>query len=70
MDAHSYDNIALSVGVDGSEILFATDNVKETQAARAAGWTAVLVERPGNAPLTPSEKASFRVVCSMAELVL
>ncbi|CAG9461068.1 unnamed protein product [Pedinophyceae sp. YPF-701] len=52
VEAASYRNIALSLGVDASdEILFATDSAAEAEAATAAGWRAVLVDRPGNKPL-------------------
>lgn len=52
VEAASYRNIALSLGVDSpSELLFATDNIKEAQAAAAAGWQVVLADRPGNAAL-------------------
>lgn len=35
----SYDNIALSLGVDApEELLFATDSIEEAEAAVAAGW--------------------------------
>lgn len=49
VDASSYRNIALSLGVDSpSELLFATDVLAEAQAAAAAGWQVVLADRPGN----------------------
>lgn len=52
MEAASYRNIALSLGVDSpDELLFATDNINEARAAAAAGWQVVLAERPGNAAL-------------------
>ena len=39
MEAGSYDNIALSLGTDApADILFATDNEHEAEAAIAAGW--------------------------------
>lgn len=64
----SYANIALSLGVDApSDILFATDILAEAQAARAAGWQAVLVERPGNKPLPDGH--GFRIITSMQDLL-
>jgi hypothetical protein len=39
------------------------------QAAKAAGWRAVLVVRPGNKPLPPAEEHGFPVISSMAELL-
>ncbi|PNH07187.1 putative bifunctional methylthioribulose-1-phosphate dehydratase/enolase-phosphatase E1 [Tetrabaena socialis] len=64
----SYANIALSLGTDApADILFATDSLPEAQAAAAAGWRAVLVERPGNKELP--EGHGFRVISSMQELL-
>ncbi|KAG2493717.1 hypothetical protein HYH03_008230 [Edaphochlamys debaryana] len=64
----SYANIALALGVDSpAEVLFATDALAEAQAAAAAGWRAVLVERPGNKALP--EGHGFRVIKSMGELL-
>lgn len=52
VESSSYDNIALSLGVDSpSAILFATDNIKEAIAARTAGWNVTLLLRPGNEPI-------------------
>lgn len=54
MEAGSYRNIALSLGVDApADLLFATDNLAEAQAAAAAGWQVVLADRPGNAAVPP-----------------
>lgn len=39
VEKESYDNIALSLGVDApGDVLFATDSLPEAQAATAAGW--------------------------------
>lgn len=66
-DASSYKEIALSLGCDTSaEILFATDVLAEAMAARAAGWSAVLVVRPGNKPLP---RHDFVEITSMDELL-
>jgi len=68
VEAQSYTNIALSLGADDpSDILFATDNVLEAQAAGQAGWRAVVVDRPGNKPL-PDNYSEFKVVTSMEDL--
>lgn len=57
VDSSSYRNIALSLGVDSpSELLFATDNILEAEAAAAAGWQVVLADRPGNKPLPVGHK--------------
>lgn len=67
-EARSYRDIALSLGVDSpSEILFATDALGEALAAKAAGWQAVLVCRPGNKPLPPGH--GFREITTMKELL-
>lgn len=67
-ESASYTNILLSLGVDSAaEVLFATDVLAEAQAAAAAGWQAVLVERPGNKPLPAGH--GFRVVTSMQQLL-
>jgi len=46
-EASSYRRIAAELGEPG---LFVTDIVAEAEAAQAAGWTAVIMDRPGNAP--------------------
>jgi enolase-phosphatase E1 len=51
----SYAKIAEQLGSPG---IFATDILKEAEAAHAAGWEAVMVDRPGNHPQPPH---SFRV---------
>lgn len=68
VEAGSYANIALSLGADDpSDILFATDNVLEAEAAGRAGWRAVVVDRPGNKPL-PENYSDFKVVTTMEDL--
>ncbi|GLC57171.1 hypothetical protein PLESTB_001194900 [Pleodorina starrii] len=68
VESSSYSNIALSLGTDSpADILFATDSLAEAQAATAAGWRAVLVERPGNKALP--EGHGFRVISTMQELL-
>lgn len=67
-EAASYSEICAAIGAaDASEILFATDVLKEAEAARSAGWAAVLVARPGNAPLP--QNCRFPVVQSMDALL-
>lgn len=34
-----------------ADVLFATDNILEAEAAASAGWQVVLADRPGNKPL-------------------
>jgi len=68
VDSSSYDNIALSLGVDKpSQIIFATDSILEAEAAVTAGWQVALTVRPGNKPLPVQH--SFRIIHSMQELV-
>jgi enolase-phosphatase E1 len=47
----SYAAISADIGVRPDEILFLSDVPSELDAAHAAGLAAVLVERPGNAPV-------------------
>ncbi|CAK9868224.1 unnamed protein product [Sphagnum jensenii] len=66
-EAPSYSEICLTVGVDSpSHITFATDVLAEAVAAKQAGLQAVLVLRPGNAPLPPDH--GFRTISSLLEL--
>jgi methylthioribulose 1-phosphate dehydratase / enolase-phosphatase E1 len=68
VEEDSYHEIALALGVDDpSEIMFATDNILEAQAAAAAGWGVVLALRPGNHPLPSDTK--LRMIHSMNELL-
>jgi methylthioribulose 1-phosphate dehydratase/enolase-phosphatase E1 len=68
VDASSYKNILLTLGVnEPQQVLFATDVLAEAQAAQAAGWQAVLVDRPGNKPLP--EEHGFRVIETMSQLL-
>jgi enolase-phosphatase E1 len=50
-EATSYVAIAAALGLPASECTFATDNLDEARAARAAGMNAVVAIRPGNADL-------------------
>lgn len=69
VEAASYDNIALSLGVNKpAQIIFATDNIQEAEAASKAGWQVGLTVRPGNKPL-PAQH-NFRVIDSMQDLVV
>lgn len=70
VEAASYRNIALSLGVDSpGEVLFATDVHAEAVAAAAAGWRVALTVRPGNKPLPEGAGREFQVVQSMQELL-
>ena len=50
-DATSYTAIAKAWGRAPASITFGTDQPAEADAARAAGMNAVVIMRPGNAPL-------------------
>lgn len=49
-EAQSYVNIAKALNLDPGEIVFATDNVLEADAADEAGMKVVVMDRPGNPP--------------------
>jgi hypothetical protein len=52
VEAGSYDNIALSLGTDSpADILFATDNEHEAEAAIAAGWQVLALLNCGKPPV-------------------
>ncbi|WP_328745830.1 acireductone synthase [Streptomyces sp. NBC_00285] len=46
-DAQSYRRIASATGIDADRLLFLSDRPGELDAARAAGWHAVGIRRPG-----------------------
>lgn len=50
-EAASYTAIAQQLGLPPAQVLFATDQLAEAQAALAGGMEAALLMRPGNAPL-------------------
>jgi enolase-phosphatase E1 len=50
-DPASYRAIASALGLGPHGIAFVTDHLDEARAAQAAGWTAWVAVRPGNAPL-------------------
>jgi enolase-phosphatase E1 len=70
-EALSYTNILRSIGKsDAAEtVLFLSDNTKEIEAALAAGLVAIVVERPGNAPLSSDERATYEVISNFDHLV-
>ncbi|KAJ3070269.1 Enolase-phosphatase E1 [Podochytrium sp. JEL0797] len=55
LEAKSYVNIAKSIGVSPSEILFLSDNVKEIEAAHKAKYVTCILNRPGNAAIEETE---------------
>lgn len=69
VEAASYHNIALSLGVDDAQsLLFLTDNPAEARAALEAGWKATLVQRPGNKELSAEEAKSTTLITSFDEI--
>jgi len=66
----SYKEIALCLGVDTpADITFATDNVREVEAAVAAGWAVGLTVRPGNPPLPADAPTKYRVIETLDNLL-
>lgn len=68
VEASSYTKIVEALNQPANSILFLSDNVKEVQAALEAGMKSVVVDRPGNAPLTEEDQKSFTVVASLEEI--
>ncbi|KAG8626066.1 hypothetical protein KVT40_006467 [Elsinoe batatas] len=68
MEAGSYGKIARELQTRTEEVLFLSDNVKEVAAALEAGMKAVVVDRPGNAPLTQEDQEKFEVITSLEEV--
>ncbi|XP_030374988.1 enolase-phosphatase E1 isoform X2 [Scaptodrosophila lebanonensis] len=66
----SYTNIAKALNVPPEEVLFLTDVVGEAAAARAAGMQSVILQRPGNAPLTADQTASHKIADNFLQLRL
>lgn len=52
------------------EILFLSDNVSEVEAALDAGMDAILIDRPGNAPVSREDKIQYGAVDSFEEIEL
>lgn len=70
VEASSYKEILMSLGLDDEKsVLFATDNLREAEAAEEAGWSVALTVRPGNAALPPNATEKFSLVKSMDELL-
>ena len=51
-------------------IFFLSDNVKEVEAAIAAGMKSLVVDRPGNAVLSEDDKKRFEVVDTFEKISL
>ncbi|KAF2016536.1 2,3-diketo-5-methylthio-1-phosphopentane phosphatase [Aaosphaeria arxii CBS 175.79] len=68
LEATSYEKICKEIGKPTAQVTFLTDNVKEAVAATEAGVHTIVVDRPGNAPLSPESKSQFAVIESLADL--
>lgn len=68
MEAGSYHKIAKDMPHKPEDILFLSDNVKEVAAAHEAGMLAVVLDRPGNAPLSEEDRESFSIVSSLDQI--
>ncbi|CAG8542924.1 2043_t:CDS:10, partial [Scutellospora calospora] len=64
LEKNSYLNIAKHIGVEPKDIVFLSDNFKEINAAKDAGFQTAIVERPNNAPLSDDDRNNN--VCGIA----
>ncbi|KAG9194970.1 enolase-phosphatase E1 [Alternaria panax] len=64
----SYEKICSELGKPVSRVTFLTDNVKEAEAATEAGVYAIVVDRPGNAPLSDESREKFVVIERLTDL--
>ena len=68
-EASSYTAIAQQLQLEPAEIVFCSDAVAELVAAQQAGiGAAVMTIRPGNAPLSPSDRDKFGAIHSLLQL--
>ena len=51
-------------------MLFLSDNVKEVEAAAAAGMQSIMVDRPGNAPISDADLKRLRLIRSFDDIKL
>ncbi|KAM8703578.1 hypothetical protein ACLKA7_008235 [Drosophila subpalustris] len=58
----SYTKIAQSLQVEPQHVLFLTDVPGEAAAARGAGMQSIILQRPGNAPLSEEQKSDHVLV--------
>jgi len=68
IEAESYSKIAADIGVNPERALFLSDNIHEINAAKKTGFQAVVVDRPGNDPLSDEDRASNIVVKSFSDI--
>ena len=67
-EADSYSTIAKALGVTTKDVIFVSDLEDEIIAAKQSGMRAVVVARPGNAPLSANMKLNFPIVRSLLQL--
>ncbi|CUM52154.1 unnamed protein product [Debaryomyces tyrocola] len=69
-ESSSYVSILKDIGYESkqSSVLFLSDNVKEVDAAIQAGMNSLVVDRPGNAPLSEADKKSFSIIETFRDL--
>ncbi|XP_022213343.2 enolase-phosphatase E1 [Drosophila obscura] len=67
-ETQSYANIAKTLGEDPRHILFLTDTPGEAAAARSAGLQTIVLQRPGNAPLTDDQKSRHELIADFSSL--
>jgi len=67
-DPTSYAAIADKERIPAQHWLFLSDNVKEVEAAKAAGMDSIVLMRRGNAELTEGDRSAHRVVESFADI--
>lgn len=69
-ESQSYKNILESIGQPETpdQVLFLSDNVKEVEAAIAAGMKSIVVVRPGNSELTEDDRKRFKVIDDFSQL--
>ena len=71
-ESGSYVSILKDIGYESkqSSVLFLSDNVREVDAAIQAGMNSLVVDRPGNAPLSEADKKSFSIIETFRDLKL
>ncbi|KAF2146054.1 uncharacterized protein K452DRAFT_294664 [Aplosporella prunicola CBS 121167] len=69
-EKESYEKIAKALGKECGTILFLSDNVKEVKAALEAGMKSLVIDRPGNEPLSEEDRAILPVYTSFADIAL
>ncbi|KAJ9606209.1 enolase-phosphatase E1 [Cladophialophora chaetospira] len=67
-ESSSYVKVASELQKKPEEILFLSDNVKEVRAAIEAKLQAVVVDRPGNAPLSDLDRSELGIVKNFEQL--